>query len=68
MSILKDEDTNPNTITFTTDKFSAYAIASLDNGGANTSILVYVLLVLIVLLAVASIFTLVKVISRKSRR
>lgn len=68
VSILKDEDTNPDTITFTTDKFSAYAIASVNNSGSGVNIWVYLLIAVIILLAFTSIFTLVGVATRKRRK
>ncbi|MGN0412729.1 MAG: hypothetical protein ACI4FV_06795 [Lachnospiraceae bacterium] len=42
MSVLEDEDTNPSTITFRTDKFSTYAIAysgaTVMQAGGNVAI------------------------------
>lgn len=47
--ILNDEDNDPNTITFTTDKFSAYALAY--QGGETTSLSQIVMIVLVIAVA-----------------
>ncbi len=45
IAILPDEDNNPNTITFTTDKFSAYAIAYQGGNESKTKQISIILLV-----------------------
>lgn len=47
MAILPDEDNNPDTITITTDKFSAYALA-YEGGSTNTSQIIMAVLIGIV--------------------
>lgn len=54
MAMLKDEDDNPNTITFTTDKFSAYGIAY--TGGASKDMSK---IIVIALAAVAAVLCIV---------
>lgn len=56
LAILPDEDNNPNTVTFTTDKFSSYAIAYQGGNSGKTkqiSIIILVAAIAVMVLMIA---------------
>ena len=71
VSVIKDLDNNANTITFRSDKFSAYAIAYVERSGlSNTQkqIFAAVLLMVILTIMITITYTLVNYIAQRKYR
>lgn len=70
ISYLPDEDENPDTITFTTNKFSSYAIGYVggESIGTRSSMIIIGVIILLVIAIIVTVVTGISVSNAKKRR